>query len=282
VLAFINIAGLGMMLDMAEQEDFNPEAVAQLARKHKDVVVGVKSAHYQKPDWESVDAAVRAGKMAGIPVMVDFGYFLPQRPFWQLVTERLRPGDMATHMFRGPVPWTDAQGKLYPYVQRARERGVLFDVGHGGGSFALRNAVPATRQGFYPDTISTDLHNGSMNAPMQDMNVTMSKFLTMGMPIEEAILRSTWKPAQAMGQTELGRLDGIADIAVLRVEKGEFAFADGAGGKIPGGQRVICELTVKNGAVVWDRNARAAVDYRTLPPDYGVRPNVDRVIAPPK
>src|SRR5438309_2363803 len=157
VLAFINIAGLGMMADVTEQEpsDFKPDEVAKLARKYPAVVVGVKSAHYQKPDWLSVDRAVEAGKLAGVPVMVDFGYFLPERPYWQLVTEHLRPGDISTHMFRGPVPWVDERGKLFDYLRRARARGVKFDVGHGNMSFVLRNAVPATQQGFYPDSIST-------------------------------------------------------------------------------------------------------------------------------
>ena len=127
---------------------FRRAAVAALAKKHKDVVVGVKSAHYQKPDWESVDQALAAGNAAGIPIMVDFGYFLPERPYWQLVTERLRPGDISTHMFRGPVPYLDKDGKLYDYLKRARARGVRFDVGHGGGSFAMRNAVPAIQRVF--------------------------------------------------------------------------------------------------------------------------------------
>jgi len=159
VLALINIAGLGMITDAVEQADFNPDEVARLARKHRDVVVGVKSAHYQSPDWKSVDQAVAAGRAAGIPIMVDFGYFLPERPYWRLVTEHLRPGDISTHCFRAPAPWVDEKGKLYEYFHKARARGVIFDVGHGGGSFVFRNAVPAVAQGFYPDSISTDLHH---------------------------------------------------------------------------------------------------------------------------
>ncbi len=123
VLALINIAGLGMMADVPEQvsSDFQPKEVAAVAAKHKDVVVGVKSAHYQLPDWSSVDRAIEAGKLAGLPVMVDFGYFLPERPYWKLVTERLRPGDITTHMFRGPVPWIDSRGKLLDYLKQARQ-----------------------------------------------------------------------------------------------------------------------------------------------------------------
>ena len=187
VLALINIAGLGMITDAVEQGDFKPSEVARLAKKHKDVVVGVKSAHYQKPDWESVDRALEAGKLAGIPIMVDFGYFLKERPYWRLVTERLRPGDITTHMYRAPAPYVDDNGKLFPYLAEARKRGVLFDVGHGGGSFVFRNAAPAIAQGFYPDSISTDLHTGSMNGTMIDMPTTMSKMLAMGMPLEAVV-----------------------------------------------------------------------------------------------
>ncbi len=282
VLALINIAGYGMISDAVEQGDFNPAEVARLARKHKDVVVGVKSAHYRLPGWESVDRAIEAGKLAGIPVMVDFGYFLPERPYWRLVTERLRPGDISTHAFRGPVPWVDSDGKLYAYLRRARQRGVIFDVGHGGGSFVFRNAVPAITQGFYPDSISTDLHTGSMNAAMMDMPTTMSKFLAMGMPLAAVVRAATWKPAQIIHREQLGHLSpgAPADVAVWRLLDGEFGFRDASGGRLAGSKRLFCELTLKNGQVVWDWNSRTGVDYRKLPPDYGVRPRVDRIIRP--
>src|SRR5437879_4167830 len=215
VFAFINISGLGMLTDAAEQEtsEFQPQEVARLAAKHRDVVVGVKSAHYQKPDWASVDGAIAAGKLAGIPVMVDFGWFLPERPYWQLVTEHLRPGDISTHMFRGPVPYVDEHGKLFDYLRRARARGVKFDVGHGNMSLVLRNAVPAIQQGFWPDSISTDLHGESMNAPLIDMPTLLSKFVTLGMPLKEVMLRATWNPAQIIHHPELGHLSpgAVAD-----------------------------------------------------------------------
>jgi dihydroorotase len=282
VLAMINIAGLGMMTDIAEQGDFNPQEVARLAKKHADVVVGVKSAHYQLPDWKSVDSAIEAGNLAGIPVMVDFGYFLPERPYWQLVSEKLRPGDISTHCFRGPVPWVDAKGKLYDYLYRARARGVKFDTGHGGGSFMFRNAVPAIQQGFYPDSISTDLHAGSMNGSMMDMPTTMSKFLAMGMPLKEVILRATWLPAQLIHRPELGQLSpgAVADIAVWRLLEGDFGFADGCGGLVRGSRRLWCEMTIAGGKIVWNWNSRGAVDYRSLPPDCGIRPGLDFVVLP--
>ena len=285
VFAMLNIVGLGMMTDVPEQNvhDMDARATAQMAMKHRDVVVGVKSAHYQGPEWVSVDRAVEAGTIAKIPVMVDFGYFREERPFYELVTKRLRPGDISTHMFRGPVPYVDGNGRLLDYLKEARARGVLFDVGHGGGSFVFRNAVPAIRQGFYPDTISTDLHTGSMNGAMMDMLTTMSKVLVMGVPLPDVIRQSTANPAKMIGHPELGHLSvgAEADIAVLRLAQGSFRYADGARGALEGDRRLMCELTLKGGSVVWDWNARTGTDYRKLPGDYGIR-KVDKIILPPK
>ena len=283
VLAMLNIVGLGMMTDVPEQNvlDMDAKATAQMAQKHRDVVVGVKSAHYMGPEWVSVDRAIEAGTAAKIPVMVDFGYFREERPYYKLVTERLRPGDISTHMFRGPVPYVDDGGKLLDYLTRARQRGVLFDVGHGGGSFVFRNAVPAIKNGFHPDTISTDLHTGSMNGAMMDMATTMSKLLVMGVPLKDVIRQSTDAPAKAIGRSELGHLSvgAEADVAVLRVQEGAFRYADGSRGTLDGNRRITCELTLKGGSVVWDWNSRTGTDYRKMPKDYGVRP-VDRIIRP--
>jgi len=231
----------------------------------------------------SVDRAVEAGKAAGVPVMVDFGYFRAERPYYKLVTERLRPGDISTHMFRGPVPYVDGNGKLLDYLKDARARGVLFDVGHGGGSFVFRNAVPAVQQGFYPDTISTDLHTGSMNGAMMDMLTTMSKFLVMGVPLNDVVRQSTVNPANMIQHPELGHLSqgAEADIAVLRVMEGRFGYADGSRGTITGDRRLICELTLKAGRDVCGWNARTGTDYRKMSSDYGVR-DVDKIILPPK
>ena len=286
VLAFVNIAGLGMMADVPEQvpSDFKPEEVARIAQKHRDIVVGVKTAHYQRPDWLSVDRAVEAGKLANIPVMVDFGWFLPERPYWQLVTQHLRPGDITTHMFRGPVPWVDEHGKLYDYLRQARARGVKFDVGHGNMSLVMRNAVPAIRQGFYPDSISTDLHGESMNAPLQDMPTLLSKFLALGMKLPDIILRATWNPAQIIHHEELGHLSvgAVADVAVWRILEGDFGYADAYGGRIAAHQRLICEMTLRSGEIAWNWNALGGVDYQKLGPTYGIREGIDQIIPPPK
>jgi dihydroorotase len=229
-----------------------------------------------------VDRAIEAGKLANLPVMVDFGYFLPERPYWQLVTQKLRPGDISTHMFRGPVPYVDSHGKLLDYHKQARQRGVKFDVGHGNQSFVLRNAAPAIAQGFWPDTISTDLHGLSMNAPMMDMPTLLSKFLALGMPLKEIMLRATWNPAQVIHRTELGHLSvgAGADITVWNILRGQFGYGDASGGRIPATERLVCEMTVRNGDIVWDWNARGSQDYRKLSPDYGLRPGIDHIIPP--
>jgi len=248
VLAFLNIAGFGMISDMIEQDprDFDPELAAQTIRRHRDVVVGVKSAHYQGPDWSSVEQAVQAGELSGLPVMVDFGYFRRERPYWTLVSEKLRPGDISTHCFRGTVPVADERGRLYPYLLAARRRGVLFDLGHGQGSFLFRNAVPAIREGFFPDTVSSDLHAGSMNAAMMDLPTVMSKLMAAGMSLEEVVSGATWAPARVIGHPELGQLapGAPADIAAWRVMEGRFGFADTAGGRLNGTRRLACELTL--------------------------------------
>lgn len=285
VFAFINIAGFGMLSNMVEQhsEDMQPEQVARLATKHADVVVGVKTAHWEDGSWTAVERALEAGRLANKPLMVDFGWFRAERPFWKLVDEMLRPGDIATHAFRAPVPWLDTDGKLYDYLRRARERGVKFDVGHGGGSFAFRNAAPAVAQGFWPDSISTDLHTLSMGTGMIDMPTTMSKFLAMGMPLREVIARSTFMPARIIGQPDLGHLSpgAAADIAVWRLMEGDFGFNDSDRGQLRGRRRLFCELTLREGEVVWDWNARTGRDYRELPADYGLRPG-EFIVRPPR
>ncbi len=283
VLAFINVGGYGMISDATEQADFSPKDLAALAIKHKDVVVGVKSAHYRKPDWKSVDTAIEAGRAANIPIMVDFGYFLPERPYYELVGKRLRPGDISTHCFRGPVPWIDAQGKLYDYLRQARARGVRFDVGHGGGSFVIRNAAGAISNGFFPDTLSSDLHTGSMNGAFMDMPTLMSKMMAIGMPLGEVIRASTWTAAETIHRPELGHLTvgAVADLAAFQLANGNFGFYDNDGAKVSGKQRLICELTLREGRIAWDWNGRQAVDWKSLPKNYGLR-DVDTVVLPPR
>lgn len=268
VLVFLNILGAGMPGDNLEQDvnDMDAKAAADLAIANRDTIVGIKVAHYQGPDWRPVERGVEAGRLANIPVMVDFGTFRPERPFQDLVLRKLRPGDIYTHAFYGPVPLLDERGRLLPYLFEARKRGIIFDVGHGGAAFAFRQAVPAFRQGFPPDSISTDIHAGSISSGMKDMLNVMSKFLNMGMTLDDAILRSTWNPAREIKREELGHLSvgAPADIAVLRLETGNFGFVDSWGAGMKGTRRLLCELTVHDGLVVWDLNGITREDWDKL------------------
>ena len=273
VLAMLNIVGRGMGgEETIEQDtgDMDPKATAGVARKFPQIIVGVKSAHYKGPEWIAVERAVQAGKLADIPVMVDFGDFRPERPYQQLVLEKLRPGDMSTHMYLARVPMLDDNGKLLPYLFQARKRGVKFDVGHGGGSFVWRQAVPAIRQGWIPDSISTDLHVTSMNGGMKDMTTTMSKILILGVPLPDVIKMSTMNPALQIKRPELGHLSAgaAADVAVLRLLTGDFGYLDVRNARHSGNQKLICELTLRDGQVVWDLNGRAGEDWQKLGPNY--------------
>jgi dihydroorotase len=270
VLAFLNIVGMGMgggKTTEQDTSDMEPERTAAEAGRYAGLIVGIKIAHYAGPEWIAVDRAVEAGRLAKLPVMVDFAEFRKERPFQQLVLEHLRPGDIYTHLYLGAVPMLDPEGTVLPYLFEARKRGVIFDVGHGGGSFQWRQAAPAVRQGFVPDSISTDLHVSSMNAGMKDMLNVMSKFVALGMSLEDVVARSTWNPAREIHQEELGHLSvgAPADIAVLRLVKGDFGFLDAGGRRMNGSQKLVGELTIRAGRVVWDLNGLAAVDWQTAP-----------------
>jgi dihydroorotase len=272
VLSLLNIVGKGMG-GAVEQDtsDMDPKKTAEVALANKEYVVGIKTAHYAGPDWTAVDRAVEAGKIANMPVMVDFGNFRPERPYQELVLKHLRPGDISTHMYLGAVPMLDDGGRVLPYLFEARKRGVIFDVGHGGGSFLFRQAVPAIRQGFVPDSISTDLHIGSMNAGMKDMLNVMSKFLNMGLSLDDVIRMSSWNPARQIKREELGHLSvgAIADVAVLRLASGDFGFVDVYGARLRGSKKLVAELTLKDGRVVWDLNGITREDWDKLPKNYG-------------
>jgi len=271
VLAFLNIVGNGMRGGAYEQDlaDMAASPAAEMAKKYPGVIVGIKTAHYAGPEWTPVENAVQAGTAANIPVMVDFGNDKPERPVADLVTKKLRPGDIYTHMYSG-LRHELVDGHVNPGLVEGRKRGVIFDVGHGGGSFAWRVAVPSIKEGFVPDSISTDLHIGSMNAGMKDQINVMSKFLALGLSLDDVIKQSTWNPAREIKQEGLGNLSvgAGADVAVLRLENGNFGFVDSFGGRLRAKQKLVCEMTLRDGKVVYDLNGLARPDWTTLPPDY--------------
>ena len=278
VLAFLNIVGHGMRGGKYEQnlDDMDAKPTAEMALKHKGVIIGIKSAHFSGPEWKPYEQSVAAGQEANIPVMIDYGSNRPERPLYDLLTKVLRPGDIYTHVYSGLRGEQGADGKASPALIEGRKRGIIFDVGHGGGSFLWRVAVPLVKSGFIPDSISTDLHAGSMNAGMKDMLNVMDKFIALGMPVQDVIIRSTWHPAREIKREDLGNLSvgAPADIAVLRLEKGNFGFVDMNGGRMDGSSKLTCEITVRAGRVVYDLNGRTRERWDKLPPGYGKQGDV--------
>lgn len=271
VLALLNIAALGMGgRNEQDVNDMDSAALAAMAKKHSDVVVGVKTAHFAAPDWTAVDHAVAAGKEANIPVMVDFGSHHPEtRPIEKLLMEKLRPGDIYTHLYSGLRNEQLKSGKMNPVLLEARKRGIILDCGHGNGSFFWTVAKAAFAEKLYPDVISTDLHLRSWQQGMKDMNNVMSKFLVNGLSLNEVIRASTFAAAKAIRRPDLGTLtEGRdADIAILKVETGKFGYLDSRMQRTWGDRRLSTELTLRAGKVAYDLNGLASVEWTpgTLP-----------------
>jgi len=262
ILALLNITGTGMYGRFEEQDksDFNPEMTAYMIKKlFPKIIVGIKAAHYWG-DFTQVDKAIEAGKLANVPVMVDFGEHQPTNSIKSLFLEHMRPGDIFTHTFAyGPKDRetiADDNGIVKPFIFDAQKRGIIFDVGHGGGAFFWRQAIPAIKQGFKPNVISTDLHSDSMNGGMKDMANVMSKFLNIGLTLEEVIEKSTLSPANVISRPDLGNLSigSEADVAVFSLKKGEFGFTDVRRNVLKGTQKLDAELTIRAGKIVWDLN----------------------------
>lgn len=268
VLSFLNIVGSGMQGGAIEQNtgDMDSKLTAIVAKQYPEIIVGIKLAHYNGFDWTPTERAVEAGKLADIPVMIDFGGSQPELSLETLFMEKLRPGDIFTHAFahvKGRIPLVNEQGKVEAFAFAAQKRGIVFDVGHGGGSFLFEQLVPAMKQGFKPNSISTDLHTGSMNGGMKDIVNIMSKFLNMDMPLNELISTVTWNPAQFIKRTDLGHLSvgAIADVTLLNIREGDFGFIDSEGKRMKGDKKLECELTIRAGKVVYDLNGLAANDW---------------------
>jgi dihydroorotase len=265
VLAFLNIVGQGMRGGPYEQDvnDMDPKLTANMAKANKKDIVGIKLAHYEGHEWNPADRAAEAGRSADIPVMVDFGGSKPPLSIEELFFKHLRPGDIFTHCFAQLatrefiVDTTTKQVKSF--VLEAQKKGIVFDVGYGGISFSFSQAIPAIKNGFYPNSISTDLHTGSMNNAMKDQLNVMSKFIVMGMSLADVIKASTWNPAKEIKREELGNLSvgSVADVAVLNLRDGKFGYFDYVGYKIEGNKKLECEVTIRGGKIVYDLNGLA-------------------------
>jgi len=276
VLAFLNIVANGMQGGLEQTVDqMDPKRCADTIRKYPDIIVGVKTAHYWTEEpwdaehipWAAVDKAEECGQAANVPVMFDF-WPRPDRSYAELILKKMRPGDIHTHVFAQQFPILLADGKINPILAEARARGVIFDVGHGAGSFWFRNAVPAVKQGFIPDSISTDLHTG--NFTVLSMTNVMSKFLAMGVPLNDLILRSTLNPAREIHRPELGTLSvgKDADIAVLEQLNGSFGYIDCGFARMDAKVKLIARMTVRAGRIVYDPSGLSMVEWEKARPQY--------------
>jgi dihydroorotase len=282
VLAFLNIVANGMNGGLEQSPDqMDVKLCADTIKKYPDVIVGVKTAHYwtNEPSdpahetWAAVDRAIQCGTTANVPVMFDF-WPRPDRTYADLILKKMRPGDIHTHVFAQQFPILLDDQKLNPILAQARARGVIFDVGHGAGSFWFRNAVPAVKQGFIPDSFSTDLH--VENYTILSMNNVMSKFLAMGVPLEDVIRRSTVNPASEIHRPELGTLSvgKDADIAVLEVLRGKFGYIDCGVAKMNGDVRLAARMTIRAGRIVYDPSGLSMVEWEKARPQYFTTPTL--------
>ena len=277
VLAMLNIVGQGMAGGKYENDinEMDPQKAAEMAKKYPNDIVGFKLAHFNGRTWVPTDRLLEAGKLANLPVMVDFGGASPFLPLDSLFNVKFRPGDIYTHAFGGNGS-TSPNGresivdvttnKVKPYVIKAQNRGIIFDVGFGGSSFLFNQGSPAIKSGFYPNSISTDLHTGSMNNAMKNMPNIMSLFMAMGMDLQSVIKASTWNPAQEIKRPDLGNLSvgSEADVAIFTVRNGNFGFY-ARDGKIPGKQRLETEMTIKAGRIVYNLNGIAEPNVLQTP-----------------
>ena len=274
VLAMLNIVGSGMRGDKYEQNlnDMDGEATAEMALKHPDTIVGIKTAHFAGPEWKPVEQAVIAGTKANIFVMVDFGVDHPEsRPLYDLLNKKLRPGDIYTHMYSGLRHEQDAttKGPSEAFID-GRKRGIFFDAGTGGGSFRFSLAVPMVKDGFIPDSLSTDLHIGSMNSATKDELNVASKMMAIGLSLQQVVAEMTSHPAHEIKREGLGNLSvgSVADVAVLRLEEGHFGFTDMDNVRVDGTKKLVDELTIKDGKIVYDLNGIEARKYGDAPGKY--------------
>src|SRR4051812_37045959 len=276
VLAFLNIVANGMNGGLEQSVDeMDPKRCAETIKKYPQIIVGVKTAHYwteapwdgEHTPWAAVDRAEECAQTAHVPVMFDF-WPRPERTYAELILKKMRPGDIHTHVFAQQFPIILPDGKLNPIMAEARARGVIFDVGHGAGSFWFRNAVPAVKQGFIPDSMSTDLH--MENFTILSMNNVMSKFLSMGVPLEDVIRRSTVNPAREIHRPELGTLlvGSEADIAVLDVLQGNFSYIDCGFARMNGKVKLTALMTVRAGRILYDPSGLSMVEWEKARPQY--------------
>ncbi len=258
IRAFLHISAAGLPYrEIGELEDIRwadvPLAV-KVAREHADLILGIKvrlsQAQVKSQDIEALTRAIDAATQLGKPVMLHVGdTFSPI----EKILGMLRPGDVMTHCFTGrPHGILDSSGRVLDAAIDARKRGVVFDVGHGQGSFSFDVADRALAQGFGPTTISSDLHTYSYQGPVYDLATTLSKYMRLGLSLDDAVRLATAATAKVMGmEGRIGTLKKGAegDVAVMRLEEGRFTFTDSYGKTADATQRLVPVTTIRKGKV---------------------------------
>ena len=250
-VSFAGIFGFSKRVMVGESEELRmmaPIDAVEVADANRDLIVGIKVRIGRIAGGNSgtapLDVALQVARELGMPVMCHLDM---SPPTYEEVVDRLRPGDVLTHCFR-PFPNTplDGQGKVKQAALRARERGVLYDIGHGMGSFAFKTARGMLANGFYPDTISSDVHALCINGPAFDQVTTLSKLHCMGMSLTEVIAASSVNAAMALKRPELGTLKpgSIGDATILTVATGSFDYVDVVGERMSGDKRILSEGVV--------------------------------------
>jgi dihydroorotase len=282
VLAFLNIVANGMNGGLEQTVDqMDVKRCVDTINKYPDIIVGIKTAHYwteapwdgEHTPWAAVDRAIACAEATHRPVMYDF-WPRPDRTYADLILKKARPGDIHTHVFAQQFPILLPDGKLNPIMNEARQRGVIFDVGHGAGSFWFRNAVPAVKQGFIPDSMSTDLHTG--NYTILSFTNVLSKFRSMGVPLDDLIKRATVNPAGEIHRPDLGTLSvgKDADIAVLEEQHGKFGYIDCGVARMDGDAKIVARLTVRAGRILYDPSGLSMVEWEKARPQYFQSPGM--------
>ena len=259
ILAYLHVSFAGiyafsntvMVGESEEMRMMAPSEAVEVALANKDVVVGIKvrvgryasGIHGVAP----LDIALQVADAAGMPLMAHIDH---PPPTYDEVLERLRPGDVLTHAFR-PFPNApiDGQGRIKDSVWKAREKGVIFDIGHGKGSFAFKTARAMLKGGFKPDVISSDVHTLCIDGPAFDQVTTLSKFLHLGMELNEVIAASTINAARALQRLELGSLapGKVGDATIIAIEDGSFPLEDVVGEIVTAERRIKAKATVVGG-----------------------------------
>jgi dihydroorotase len=256
ILAFLHVSFAGIYafstrVMVGESEEIRlmaPVDAVEVASANRDLIVGIKvrvGAHASgRSGTVPLDIALQVADEVGVPLMAHIDH---PPPNYEEVIARLRPGDILTHAFR-PFPNSPAtaQGTVKRAVLEARQRGVLFDIGHGKASFAFKTARAMIANGFLPDTISSDVHKLCIDGPAFDLVTTMSKFLCLGMPLADVIAASTVNAATALKRPELGSLKPgcIGDATVLSIESGRFDYVDAVGEHLAGERRIVADGVV--------------------------------------